>query len=223
MKYLVDPYAFTIAHRRLAWQFRLSVGLVISLSAVVILEATAISSLIPLQRLEIGLVRVDPITEKTLQVDPSSLVKILPITRTTPGYDLLIESFVRRYVKMLLEIDSVSQDDRMMEANLYSDEVYWKQFVSEREKEIKDAIDNGLSRTVIVESADRISVRDNISRYAVDLVQQDYSENKLIDSKKLRAYVAVTARPQTVRPSEKFENPAGFRVLSVSLKVRGNS
>lgn len=218
-----DPYAFEAAHRRLAWMFRLSTMTNVALVAVVVILASAIGELVPLQKLDLGLVRIEERDDQAVRVDPASLVRVLPITKDTPGFDLLMESFVRRYVRMLLEIDSVSQGDRMREANLHSDGEWWKRFIGERAKEIDRALESGLSRSLVVESADRISMRDGVGRYAVDFIQIDKRDGKTVETKKLRAYLAVTSRPHTVRPAEKFENPLGLRVLDVALKERGNS
>lgn len=216
-----DPYAFESAHRRLAWLFRLSTATNIALAAVVVVEASAIATLVPLQKVQFGLVRFEG--DRTEKVDPASLVRVLPITKETQGFDLMMETFVRRYVRILREIDSVSQGDRMREANLYSDADWWKRFTGRYVKEIEQAIATGLNRSIVVESADRISMRDGVGRYAVDITQTDRRDGKVIESKKLRVYLAVTSRPHTVRESEKYENPLGLRVLDVSVKERGNS
>lgn len=218
-----DPYAFEAAHRRLAWMFRISAMFNIGLFAVVIIQTAAIAELVPLKEVQLGLIRVEPRTDQAVTIDPAERVRVLPITRETPGFDLLLESFVRRYVRILLEIDTVSQGDRMREANLHSDADWWKRFVAERKKEIDRAQGTGLDRSVVVESADRISLHDGIARYAVDVVQTDKRDGQVVESKRLRAYIAVTSRPHTVRPSEKYENPLGIRVLDLSLKERGNS
>lgn len=218
-----DPYAFEVAHRRLAWMFRISAMLNIGLFAVVVVEASAISHLVPLQHLQLGLVRIEPSTDRIVKVDPASLVRIEPISKDVGGYDLMLESFVRQYVRLLLEIDKVSQTDRMQRAARFSDSKFWDEFGKERFKTIEKALDGGLNRSVVVETADLVSRRGDVSRYAVDFVQTDERKGETIETKKLRAYLAVTARPQTIKKSEQFENPAGFRVIDLALKERGNS
>ncbi|CAA7619316.1 VirB8/TrbF family protein [Magnetospirillum sp. UT-4] len=218
-----DPYAFEAAHRRLAWMLRLSAMTNVGLLAVVIVQSSAISTLVPLQKVQMGLVRIEPRDDRMVPVDPVSLVRVLPITRETPGFDLMMEAFVRRYVRILLEIDAVSQGDRMREANIHSDADLWKRFTGERLKDIERALDSKLNRSVVVETAERISLRDGIAHYAVDFVQSDTRDGKAVETRKLRAYLAVTTRPHTVRESEKFENPLGLRVLDVALKERGNT
>lgn len=218
-----DPYAFEVAHRRLAWMFRASAMMNAGLFAVVIVLAAAISELVPLQHLQLGLVRIEPRTDAMVKVDPASLVRIEPITKDVAGYDLMLESFVRRYVRLLLEIDKVSQTDRMQRAAMFSDGRFWADFGKERFKAIEKALDSSLNRSIVVETADLVSRRGDISRYAVDFVQNDERKGEKVETKKLRAYLAVTARPQTVQKSEQFENPAGFRVIDLVLKERGNS
>lgn len=218
-----DPYAFEAAHRRLAWLLRLSTMTNVGLLAALVIAISTIAELVPLKEVQLGLIRISERDGRTMPANLADLVRVLPITKETPGFDLLMESFVRRYVQNLLEIDKVSQGDRMREANLHSEAEWWKQFISDKKKEIDSAIDSGLSRSVMVESADRISMRDGVGRYAVDIIQTDERGGKIVETKKLRAYLAVTSRPHTVRESEKFENPLGLRVLDVSLKGRGNS
>ncbi len=217
-----DPYAFESAHKRLAWMLRISAMTTVALTAVAVIEASAISTLVPLQKVELGLVRIEPSTDRVVKVDPASLVRIVPITVDTAGYDLLMDSFVRRYVRLLLEIDGVSQDDRMHEANVYSDGEFWRKFIKVRVKSIEDGIKSGLNRSVVVTSSDLVSRRGGISIYAVDFVQTDARDGKVQETRNLRAYVSVTARPRIVPPSEKYENPAGFTVLDLVLKERGN-
>lgn len=218
-----DPYAFAVSHRRLAWMFRISAMLNVGLCAVVIAEAAAIAELVPLQRLQLGLVRIEPSTDKIVKVDPAQLVRIEPITADVPGYDLMLESFVRRYVRLILEIDKVSQTDRMQRAAMFTEARFWDAFGKERFKAIEKALDAGLNRSIVVESADLVARRNGVSRYAVDFVQTDDRKGERIETKKLRAYLAVTAQPQTVQKSEQYENPAGFRVIDLALKERGNS
>lgn len=218
-----DPYAFEASHRRLAWMLRLATMMNVGLFSVVIIEASAISSLVPLQKVQMGLVRIEPRDDKMVEVNPVTLVRILPIAQETPGFDLMMEAFVRRYVRLLMEIDATSQTDRMRECNVDSDADWWKRFVQSNAKEIDKAVQTSLNRSVIVESADMVSRRDGVSRYAVDIVQVDRQDGKEVSRKKLRAYVAVTSRPQLVREADKFENPLGLLVLDVTLKERNNS
>lgn len=218
-----DPYAFEAAHRRLAWMLRLSVMTTMALAGVCIVAISAIFTLVPLKEVQLGLVRIEERSDKMVPVDPASLVRVLPVAKDTPGFDIMLDAFVSRYVRILLEIDTVSQDDRMREANRHSDPEFWKKLMNSRLKEIKAALDTGLNRSIVVESVDRISERGGTYRYAVDLVQHDTRDGKVVEVRKLRAYLPVTLRPHTVRVEEQFENPQGFRVLDLALKERGNS
>ncbi len=218
-----DPYGYEAAHRRMAWLLRLSVMINVALASVAVIEGSAIAELVPLQKLKLGLVRIEPSTDRVVKVDPASLVRIEPIIKDTPGYDLLMDSYVRRYVRVLLEIDKLSQDSRMHEANINSDRDFWVKFIRERYSEIKKAIQTGLVRSIVVTNSERISRRNNIDIYAVDFTQTDQREGKTVEVKNLRAYLSVTTRPRTVPLSEKYENPAGFTTIDLVLKERGNS
>jgi len=217
-----DPYAFAIAHRRLAWMFRISAGMNIGLFAVVIVLVATIAELVPLKTTELALVTIDPASYRLKHVNPAEQVRITPITKNIQGYDLMFEAFVRRYTQLILEIDTVSQTDRMQKAAMFSDAKFWKDFGNKHFPEIEKAIASGLDRAITIETAELISERKGIRRYAIEFTQTDRREGSTIETENLRAYIAVTARPQTVHPIERYQNPEGFRVLDISLKPRGN-
>lgn len=218
-----DPYAFEVAHRRLAWMFRVSTMMNVGLFAVVIVEASAIAQLVPLQKLKLGLIRIEPSTDRVVQVDPATRVRILPITETTEGFDLLMKSFVRRYVPLVKQIDPESQATRMHEARAYSDGDFWKVFAPERLAEFKGAGKTGLVRSIVVETATRLPTGGKERLYAVDFVQTDQRGGEIVETRSLRAYLTVTTRPQTVPESESYENPLGIRVLNMTVQLRGRS
>lgn len=219
-----DPYAFEVAHRRLAWMFRMSAGFNVGLFLCLLISIGAIAQLVPLQKVQVGLVRIEPRSDQALPVDPATLVRILPVTKETAGFDVMMEAFARRYVRILLEVDGVSQDARMREALTFTDQEFWNKFLKDRLKGIREGIEGRLTRSILVESADRLPdrpmMRQGIYRYAVDIVQIDKRGDVEIDRKYLRAYLSITTRPQTVRPEERFENPVGFRVLDLALQER---
>ena len=103
-----DPYAFEVAHRRLAWMFRISAGMNAGLFALLALAIGTIHGLVPLKTTEIALVRADP--------EENRLYRIEPLSRTVEGFDLVLEDKARRYVRQLLEIDPITQTKRFREA-----------------------------------------------------------------------------------------------------------
>ncbi|MBN2752329.1 MAG: hypothetical protein JXQ84_06440 [Rhodospirillaceae bacterium] len=216
-----DPYAFDVAHRRLAWMFRLSVMMNVSLGVVVIVLASAISTLVPLKTTQIALLRIEPSTDRVVQVDPATRVRIEPITKNVKGFDLLMESFARRYVTLVKPMDTVSQASRMTEARGFSDKDFWETFAKERLTEYEAAVKTGLTRSVTIETAERLPTRGPKRLYAVDFTQTDHRSGKEKTSLALRAYLTVTTREQTVRDDERYENPLGIRVLGMSVQPRG--
>ena len=212
-----DPYGFQMAHRRLAWLLRISFGTNIILLCGFVITVSVIPVLLPLRTTEIALLRSDPADDRVYRVEP--------ISQEVDGFDLLLEQMSRRYVKLLLEIDGVSQTSRMREAFAMTDNGFYQKFRKRHIDSgiIQDAIDDGLNRTVLVESADRISESNGTFQYAVDFVQIDKRNGETFDQKKLRAYLSITTRPHEVRSSEKFENPFGIRILNLILKPRSNS
>lgn len=215
-----DPYSFQVAHRRLAWMFRSSVVLNVILGACVIILVNALVETIPLiGQTRLALVRSDP--------EDNRLYRIEPLTKTVEGFDLVLEDKARRYVRLLLEIDSVTQTERFREAFRMSDKKFYEKFKKERidTKKVQKALDSGMTRSITVESVDRIGSFKGTYKYAVDIVQTDMRKGNLVEPpKKLRAYLNMTTRQQSsVSEADKYENPLGITVLDLVLKERGNS
>ncbi|GAB6053082.1 hypothetical protein JCM17960_34890 [Magnetospira thiophila] len=212
-----DPYSFGVAHRRLAWLLRLSVAMNVALLGGLSVTVSAFAHLLPLKTTEIALVRTDP--------DDNRLYRIEPVERTVQGLDVLLENMARRYVRMLLEIDTVTQTERFRQAFTMTDRAFYERFRRERidSGAVQDALDARLTRSITVESLDRIDSFGGTYKYAVDLVQTDHKDGAEIERKKLRAYLNLTLRPQTVRAADKYENPLGITVLDLVLKERANS
>ena len=212
-----DPYGFQVAHGRMAWLLRLSAGTTVVLGASLVMALSAISTMLPLKTTEIALVRSDPTDNR--------LYRIEPIEQSVEGFDLLMESKARRYVRTLLEIDAVTQTERFREAFRMSDKGFYERFRKERidTDAVQDALDSGLTRSITVESVDRVDAFNGSYKYAVDFVQTDERKGVVVEARKLRAYLSMTTRPQEVRNADKFENPLGITVLDLILKERGNS
>jgi len=213
-----DPYSFRVAHRRLAWMLRISAGTNIALGAALVMALNAIVILVPLKETQIALLRSDP--------QDNRLYRIEPLSKTVEGFDLVLEDKARRYVRLLLEIDSVTQTERFREAFRMTDRSFYEKFRKERidTREVQNAVNSGLTRSITVESVDRIESFGGTYKYAVDFVQTDERKGELVEQKKLRAYLNMTTRPQAdISEADKYENPLGITVLDLVLKERGNS
>lgn len=213
-----DPFSFAVAHRRLAWLLRLSVVINVVLGACLIISLSAWSTLLPLKHTEIALLRADPDDDRIYRVEPADAL-------TVEGFDLLMESMARRYVRLLLEIDTITQTERFREAFRMTDRGFYERFQEERiqTRQIQDAIDSGLTRSITVESVDFIENTYGTYKYAVDFVQTDERGGEVVERRKVRAYLNMTTRPQSVTAPERFENPLGITVIDLVLKERGNS
>lgn len=213
-----DPYSFAVAHRRLAWMLRLSVALNVVLAASQTVTINAISALVPLKKTEIALVRTDPSDDRIYRIEP--------ISKNVEGFDILMESMARRYVRLLLEIDPVTQTERFREAFRMTDRAFYERFKRDRidSKKVQEAIADGITRSITVESVDRIASYYGTYKYAVDLVQVDTKDGREIDRKRTRAYLEMTTREQKEVPeADRYENPLGITVLNLVLKERANS
>lgn len=214
----LDPYGFAVTHRRMAWLLRISAGSNVVLGACLTLSMAAWSTLLPLKHTEIALLRADPDDNRIYRVEPADAL-------TVEGFDLLMESMARRYVRLLLEIDAITQTERFREAFRMTDDGFYNRFQEKRIRsgEIEDAIASGLTRSITVESVDFIENTQGTYKYAVDFIQTDERGGELVERRKVRAYLNMTTRPRSVKGTERFENPLGITVTDLVLKERNNS
>ncbi len=215
---LADPYGFAVLHRRMAWLLRISAGTNIVLGACLVISLSAWSALLPLKETEVALVRTDPDDNRIYRIEPATAL-------TVQGFDLLMESMARRYVRLLLEIDTITQTERFREAFRMTDNGFYERFQKERIEsgQVQDAINSGLTRSITVESVDFIANTHGTYKYAVDFIQTDMRGGEQVARRKVRAYLNMTTRPQTVQGTERFENPLGVTVTDLVLKERNNS
>ncbi len=207
-----DPWAYQAAHRRLAWILRLSVGTNVVLAASLIASIGAFSALLPLKEIRPAFI--------TLAGAEDQIVRIEPIEKTAPGFELLLESMARRYVRLLLEIDSATQKSRFDEAFAMTSAELYKKFSDERFKEIERLVNDGYQREVRVESASKVDERSGVWTYAVDFVQVDSRKGEPLSTKPLRAYLTMITAPQRVNAADKYINPLGVIVTDIALKEK---
>lgn len=209
-----DAYSYRTAHRRLAWLFRLSVMTNVGLIASVVVLANAVAALVPLKTTEVALVRGYEPDDKLYQIEP--------ISEDVDGFDLYLESMARRYVRLVLEIDPVTEASRRREAARMTDRDFWKDVRRARieTEERADALNDGLVRHVHVETANRLASFEDDYKLAVDFVQIDERRGQEVGRKALRAYLSMTTRPQSVSPEDRFSNPLGITVLQMTLKEK---
>ncbi|KZL16511.1 VirB8/TrbF family protein [Pseudovibrio sp. Ad26] len=207
-----DPFAYKSAHRRMVTLFRISAGLNVVLGVCLALALQAIAVALPLKTTEIALLRVDPADERIYRVEP--------ITKEVDGFELMLEKMARRYVAQILAVDPISQSSRFQEVATYSDQDFYRQFLKENEGRIDEAIEDGLNRSITVESANQVDAYGGIYQYAVDFIQTDRIGRAKPEQSRLRAYVEMTTRPQEVTSVERFENPLGIRILKLAVQER---
>lgn len=209
-----DPYAFQASHRRLAWLLRISAGTNIVLGAAVTVLVSTVAVMLPLKTTEIALVRQVSREDK--------LYKIEPINEDVDGFQLLLESMARRYVNLTVEIDSATQNERLREASHMTDPEFGERFYKERVASgaIRDALDSGLTREVLIEGVNRIGSLDGNFNLVVDFIQVDRRKGVEVSRKPVRAYLVMTTRPQEVKAEDRYTNPLGIIVTDMVLKER---
>jgi type IV secretion system protein VirB8 len=208
----IDPLAYATAHRRAVWLLRLSVSTNVVLGAVAITLAGTLSVLMPLKEVRPAFI--------TLAGAEDQIVRIEPLEKTTPGFELLLESIARRYVKSILEIDGATQGDRMREIFSMTAKPFAEDFNRNRIESgaIQKAIDSGLQREIIIRSGSKVGLWKGTYTYVVDFIQVDRRHGEEVERKPLRAYLAMTTAPQTVKAADVYSNPLGVVITEMTLK-----
>ena len=207
-----DPFAYQSAHRRMVALFKISAGLNVILGVGLVIALQAIAVVLPLKTTEIALLRVDPNDDRIYAVEPISV--------EVDGFELMLEKIARRYVALLLSVDPITQNKRFEEVRRYSDSTYFNAFLKDNESRIKQAIEDGLNRSITIESANKVDAYEGVFQYSVDFIQTDALGTRDREQVKLRAYLEMTTRPEQVSAAERFENPLGIRILDLVVKER---
>ena len=212
----VDPYAFQVAHRRLAWMLRISAGMNIALVAGLVMTLSSFQALLPLKETQLALLRVDPADQRIYRVEPISV--------EADGFKLLLEQRAQRFVIDLLEVDPVTQAARFRDALGVAGNELRPQLIRDFADSglVDDILKAGLTREIHIVSVDHLrSFSVGVYKLAVDYERIDRKGEKVTAREELRAYLSMAALADTVRESEKYENPLGIRVLALSIKFRG--
>ncbi len=213
----VNPYDFQATFKRLAWLLQISmfanIGFIITIMAL----GMALYQAYPLKRTEIALVERVPASDQ--------LLRIQPLSKDIDGFQLLMESVSKRFVKNLLEIDNITQKARFDEVFPMMDSKPFKEFKESRldNHALDDFIKSGLIRNINVESCDALAgLSYGVYKFSCELTQIDTKQiNKVeVSRKNLRAYIAFVLRPNDVLEKDKYQNPLGIFVIEFSLKER---
>ena len=210
-----DPFAFAVAHRRLAWLLRMSVVTNVVLVVAFGTAMAGYSTLLPLKEVRVALLRTAD--------DEDRIYRIEPMEQNVQSFDILMESSARRFVKLLLEIDDTTQKARFDEAFLMMDPDFRRQWLGIHEDRIKEALRDGLKREIAVETTHRLDQRVGEWLVTVDFRQVDRLKGEETGDAPLRAYIRLTTRPRRVSRAELYMNPLGITVLDLTIKQRGAS
>ncbi len=214
----LDPFDFQVAHKRLAWCFRLSVMVNVVLVAALIAVCSAMIALAPLKEVRVALVQTDSRENLVYRVEP--------ITPSTTGHRLVMETIAKGFVENALTIEPIGHGARGLELKRFASGEYFERFKAQFIKSgfVQNALDSGLNRAIIVESLNHIEnpMKDGNFLLSVDYVQIDSRDGLEIERKRLRAFLKLTTRVRQVRASEMYENPLGVIVLDMTIQeIRG--
>lgn len=207
-----DPLAFQASHRRSVFLLRLCVAVIIIMGIGHVSMVQLIYNLFPLKTVEVALIRADPESDKIYRIEP--------ISKQVGGFYLNLESISREFVRLLLTIDEITQNQRFRDARIYADAGFFNRFIQRQEKTIKAALKDGLNRSITIETANQVDAYNGVYQYAVDFVRTDQIGNEEPVTRKLRAYLELTTRPHEVGEQEKYNNPFGVRVIDLVVKER---
>ncbi|WP_068317876.1 VirB8/TrbF family protein [Polycladidibacter hongkongensis] len=209
-----DPYSRLTNHRRIAWVLRLMTAYSIVVTALATVAIYAITTLLPLKTTEIALLRADP--------KDSRIYRVEPISVEVDGFQLFLEQMSRRYTANILAIDGLTQNKRFEEVRVFSDVDHFNSFLNDNEQRIKEALKDGLNRSITVHSASHVDSYDGVHQYAVDFTQTDKLADEEPEARELVAYLEMTTRPSEVTEAERYENPLGIRILDMVVKEKTN-
>lgn len=213
-----DPFAFQAAHRRLAWMLRMSAGMNIAQLASIIVLVSVIAEMVPLK---------EKVPFWILPADEDVVrFQIKPVVEDVDAFNVMLEGMARRYVKARLEIDAVTQSERMREVSRLTERKHWQKFKEEwiDSGRITDAIKDGVDREIRIESANRVTSLTGDYKFAIDFTRIDKRDGRQVgELVQLRAYLSMVKSNRNVSIEEKYQNPFGITVTDMILRSRGNS
>lgn len=213
--WLRDPYQFQSLFTRVSAMLRISIALNIALCLVIVVLGTTISVLLPLKDTEFVVVKIIDGKEKMITIEPT--------TDRADSFDLVVEKLALEYPKLLLEIDPISQNQRFSKAWIFTSSGFHDEFYKTRiaNGAIQEAMDDGINRSIISESAEEIErLEDGTRKIAVDIIQIDERKGKEIERKKLRVYLSIAVKKHLVTEKDKLNNPYGLFVTGMSIKEK---
>ena len=212
----LDAFSFAVAHRRLAWCFRLSVFLNVLLGLSLIMTASALMLAYPLKEVRFALLRADSAANQVYRIEP--------LSEDVDGFHLFLETKAREFAANILPVDLVTQNERYGAAFAMASADLTERFAEQRFKSgwLNDAHDRGLNRSIIIENA---FVRNNAltENYlvTVDYIQIDRFADEDTETREHRSVnLEMAQNPQWVEASELYENPLGIVVLNMSVSIR---
>jgi type IV secretion system protein VirB8 len=210
-----DPYSFEASHKRAMWMLRLSVGMNIALVAGNVVQTNTIAEMVPLK---------EKIPYWIIPADEDEIrFQIKPVVEDVKAFDVELEGKARRYVKARLEINPVNQKERMREVSRMTERSEWNSFRDEwiDSGKITDAIEDGLDREIIIESANKVASLTGDHKFAIDFTRIDRRDGRQIgEPVKLRAYISMVTTPKAVTLENKYTNPFGITVTDMILRTR---
>ncbi|WP_135078585.1 VirB8/TrbF family protein [Terasakiella sp. SH-1] len=209
-----DPYSWEVSHKRVVFLLRLAVGVIVVMGAIILNQNETMETMAESYEPKVVLLREMEKSDK--------LYRIEPFTEEMDGFEAFVEGKAKRYVRLMLEIDEVTQTERFKEAFRMTDMDYYKRFKKDRidSGAIRSFLNENGVRSITVESIEKIDTKGRVFKYVVDFIQTDKFPGKRPDVKEARAYVSLTTRPQEVSEIDKYENPFGVTVLDMALKEK---
>lgn len=212
----LDPFSFEVSHRRLAWCFRMSVFMNVTLSFALIFTASALMVAYPLKETRFALIEADSAANQVYRIEP--------LSEEVSGFKLFLETKAREFASNILPVDLVTQNERYGAAFAMATTNLANKFAEQYFKSgwLKDAHDKGLNRSVIIENA--FVRNDSLTKnylVTVDYVQIDRFKAADTETRKhLSVNFEMAQNPQWVEASELYKNPLGIVVLDMSISVR---
>ena len=214
-----NPFTFEVAHRRLAWCFRLSAMINVALVLVLIILGAAFASVFPLKEVRFVFLREE--------VDTNKVIRVEPVSKNVAGYDILLESKAREFVELVLPIDELTETERYQKAFRMASGDFYDKFKRDRLDSgfLAQAKKDRLNRSIRIEAVDvrRNPANNETHLVSVDIMQIDrFGNAEASRQRPLRIFLEMTALPQSVPEQELYTNPLGIVVLNMTTKERNS-
>jgi type IV secretion system protein VirB8 len=157
----------------------------------------------------------------------NQIIKVEPLERTVPGFEIMMEKLSRHYIILRESFDLISEEKRYQElAQFSSDELntaFWEVINPEKEKSpLKQRLEKGISRSVIIKHCTSLAP-DAPNTYQVEWESEDRQNNEVVERAHWVSTLTVDLDKSETTYEHQYLNPIGFKVTHYNLTRKGSA